>query len=75
MKRNDKRNRSAAMLTSTMRACAVAPGRVACGRRAGAAISHQARPAAPSQLRVARRAGAVAVRACSGPEPREQARC
>jgi hypothetical protein len=60
------------MLTSTMRACAVAPGRVACGRRAGAAL-HQARPAAPSQLRVARRAGAVAVRASSGPEPREQA--
>jgi hypothetical protein len=62
------------MLTTTMHACAVAPARVATGRRAGAAFRHQvSRPAcaAPALLRAAPRR-AVAVRASSGSDAREQ---
>ena len=62
------------MLATNMRACAVAPACVASARRTSVVFRHQAaRPAcaAPAQLRVPRRAGAVAARASSGPEARE----
>ena len=63
------------MLTTTMRVCAAAPARVASSRRATAAFRHQAssRPACGApQLRVPRRAGAVAVRASNGSDARER---
>jgi hypothetical protein len=58
-----------------MRACAVAPACVASARRTRVVFRHQvSRPAcaAPAQLRVPRRVGAVAVRASGGPDARER---
>ena len=62
------------MLATNMRAGAVAPACVAGARRTSVVLRHQvSRPASavPKQLRAPRRAGAVAVRASSGPDARE----